>query len=243
MSEINIRNKNPLIRKRKNFFLLSKSKKKKNLKLIRDEAVNNLNEICKSMGLRINELKVGPEDENQINFKPKITLNKKNLTKDYKAYVWMMAKDFTNMSRKKYKIMRKLFSRNLDEKIPGYKRVEKIQSQLNEFFILKSNDYGYFNDPASKIKFVASKFLLKNDDFFTENQEKILKIKLSADSVTISRKNIKLLNFTFSLLDDVENCKSVFGHFSLGRFFCCNHFFKNIYINKRNIYFFKDNST
>ena len=49
------------IRKRKNFFKLSKSQKNKNKRLIRNEALGSINKLCKSMGLKINEIKLSPE--------------------------------------------------------------------------------------------------------------------------------------------------------------------------------------
>ena len=208
--------KNPLVRKRKNYFDLSFSQQKKNKKLIKDEAMKSLNDLCKSMGLRLNEIKISPDDEPSKEILPKISLAENNFSNDYKAFVWMKIKDSTNMSRKKYKIMRKLLIKNYMEKIPGHKRVYKIQNNLNKLFVLQSNNFGFFVDPGLKIKFVISKFLLKNYDFLQNSNTKQFKIKLSADSVTISRKNIKLLNFTFSLMDDYENCKSVFGHYILG---------------------------
>jgi len=203
------------IRKRKNYFELKRSQKKKSKHLIIDEVLNGLNRYCNSMGLRVNEIKLGPDDTNELEeeFVPKLDISKVNISKQYKSYVYMVIKDFTNLSRKKYKIMRRLLDSHNIEKIPGYKRVNKIQKDLNDFFTLNKNEFGFYVEPAQKIKFACSKFIERHKQF----REKKIRIKLCADSVTISRKNVNLLNFAFTIIDDSKFSTSVFGCFILGK--------------------------
>ena len=98
--------------------------------------------------------------------------------------------------------------------MPNYEAVNKLQLYLNYSFSIKSNNDGFYIDPVKKIKFVCEKFLNKNPNFSKTK----FKIKLSADSTSITRTDIKLLNVTFNLLDDVENCSSVFGSIILGNY-------------------------
>ena len=91
-------------------------------------------------------------------------------------------------------------------RMPGIKAVTKLQFKLNNFFEIQSNDDGFFDEPQNKIKFVRQKFLKRYPNF----SESKFRIKLSADSTSISRKHINVLNFTFNLLDDVEKSTTLF---------------------------------
>jgi hypothetical protein len=206
----------PRIRKRNNFFELSKSQRNKNKTLIRNEALRGLNHLCKSMGLKINEIKLSAETMNDEEHDIKISVSENNFTDEYKAYIWMMAKDITNMSRKKYIILKKLLKKNDFDSIPGVQKVFKIQHKLNDLYQIRNNDFGYFLQPSEKIKFVCTKFLMRNEKF-KHSISKTFRIKLSADTVILSKKNRRLLNFTFSLLDDEKTAMSVNGTFVLGK--------------------------
>jgi hypothetical protein len=158
----------PLIRKRKNYFSLSKSQKNKNKILIRNEALGSVSQLCKNMGLKISEIKLCSEtnmDEDEL----KISVSESNFTKSYKAYIWMIAKDMTNISRKKYKILRKLLKLNDFEQLPSVKSVFKIQHKLNDFFSLEHNNFGYFVLPAQKINSFVLSFYSR-----TRNSKKII---------------------------------------------------------------------
>ncbi len=206
----------PQIRKRKNYFSLSKSQKNKNKILIRNEAFGSISQICKSMGLKISEIKLSSEtnlEEEEL----KISVSESNNTKSYKAYIWLIAKDMINMSRKKYKILRKLLKINDFDQLPSSKSVFKIQHKLNAFFRLEKNNYGYFVIPAEKIKFICTQFLKSNKEFKDKNS-RTFRIKLSADTVILSKKSRRLLNFTFSLLDNEKTAMSVHGTYVLGIF-------------------------
>jgi len=94
-------------------------------------------------------------------------------------------------------------------KCDGYKK------RMNSFWTIKSNSMGnYLEDPVSKIKFVCQKFLRKikqNNGIVKDN---IFNILLSGDSLSLTRTNTNLLNFTFSLLNDGD--LSYQGFYSLG---------------------------
>lgn len=43
-----------------------------------------------------------------------------------------------------------------------------------------------------------------------------LKIKYCGDSANITRSNVKVLNFAFTLINDIESAKSVHGNYIIG---------------------------
>lgn len=204
------------IRRRNNYFDLSKSQRNKNKILLKNEAMRGLKRLCKSMGLKINEIKFSAETMNDEEHDTKISVSENNFTDEYKAFIWMMAKDITNMSRKKYIILKKLFKKNDFDSIPGVKKVFEIQHKLNDLYTIEHNDFGYFLQPSEKIKFVCTKFLRRSEKF-KETNSRTFRIKLSADTVILSKKNRRLLNFTFNLLDDENTAMSVNGTFILGK--------------------------
>ncbi len=104
---------------------------------------------------------------------------------------------------------------------------QRTQHKINNFFNLISNESGFFIEPLKKIKYVCEKFLSNNPDF----SETKFKIKISADGTNLSKKNVKLLNFTFCLLDDKANAMNVNGCYCLGIIFLVIVLKKNIGIN------------
>ena len=206
------------IRKRKNFLTLSKSQKNKNKRLIRNEALGSIARLCRSMGLKINEIKLSPETAEDEDDDLKISVSESQYTKSYKAYIWMITKDMTNISRKKYKLMRKLLKLNDFDRLPSVKSVFKLQHKLNDFFTLDFNNFGYFVSPLEKIKFVCTKFLQsQTHDAIKAKTLRSFKIKLSADTVILSKKSRRLLNFTFNLLDNAKTAMGVYGTHVLGK--------------------------
>jgi hypothetical protein len=109
-----------------------------------------------------------------------------------------MAKDLTNLSIKKYTILKQTLKEINGNSIPNINKILNLQYKLNDLYELRSNDKGFFIDPIKKIKYVCEKFLLKNPEF----SETKFKIKLSADGTNISKKFVNLLNFTFNLIDE-----------------------------------------
>ena len=203
-------------KKRKNYFDCSQSHQKYYKKLIIESELTDLKRFCKRIGLHIDEIKMSPHVKNRD--KTKISISPRKISKDFTIYKWMEAKDVANISRQKYLALKETLSFLNFGQIPGRDAVFKYQHQLNGFFKLKTNDFGFFVNPAEKIRFVCEKFLFSNENHFDKGDNKF-RIKLSADLTTLSRKNVKLLNFTFSLLNDEKNSMSVFGTYIFGKSF------------------------
>ena len=180
---------------------------------------SNLEIFCQSIGLKVKEIQLVPIDiDNQEEDNPTKIIVNQNLSNDFKIEQWMIAKDLTNMSRRKFRLWRQILQKIHFDNIPNWRDVEERHHEINELFPLKSNQKGFFLDPNQKFKYVCQKFLERNEEF-RESGERNFKIKLSADGVTISKKNIKLLNFTFSLINDEWNCMGVYHTYILGKNF------------------------
>ena len=200
-------------RRRKSYFECTRQHQNryKNILLSQSDELLTFAEI---IGLKVDEIRLSPKNRNPyVHHRTKVIVNQK-ISQDFKFFKWMEAKDLTNISREKYcELSKTLKSLNFG-KIPGYQSVLKMQHHLNNFFDLKPTDQGYYVNPEQKITFVCKQFLAHNQEFYKNE----FRIKLAADSTTISKKNVKLLNFTISLIDD-PNAMSVNGTFILGKTF------------------------
>jgi hypothetical protein len=200
---------NKIFRKRKNFFTCGKSQKISNKKLICQQT-ESLSDLSSTMGLKINEIILSPENSQQS--LPKITILPVKISKKERIIKFVIAKDIANISNLQYIAQRKALKGVLQ--MPGIKKIIKVQHQLNKFFAIEGNIFGFYCLPEPKIRFVCEQFLLKNRDFTKQN----FKIKLSVDSTTITSSNILLLNISFNLINDEANAMSVNGTYLLGCF-------------------------
>jgi hypothetical protein len=204
---------------KKKFFDCEKSQRFENINTIkRLIEESDLKKFCNKIGLKVKELKLTPNDDDIRDLPTKIKILPINVSEEDKIYKWMVAKDMTNMSCRKYRLLRKILCGLYFETIPGLKKVVTKQYEINDIFKLEApNQNGFFYDPSKKISYVCEKYL-SNDENFRESGERSFKIKLSADSMNLSKKNLTLLNFTFNLLNDKKNAMSVFGTYILGKY-------------------------
>jgi hypothetical protein len=72
---------------------------------------------------------------------------------------------------------------------------------------------GVYLDPLEKIRFVIKKYIEKND--IIENEPLIL--KLGGDGTNITKANLKLLNFTFTCINEKNVAKTSKGNYILGK--------------------------
>jgi hypothetical protein len=201
-----------IFKRRKNYFDCEKNTKFQQKKAIANEA-KKFQDFCKSFGLRINEIILGPNEGNdEDNLAPKITVLSCNLSDVKKTFKFLKAKDLAHMSHKSYSVQRQTLSDF--QRIPDLHKLSKLQHKLNRFFKIQKNDYGYFSLPEQKIKYVCESFLLNNPGFSNTS----FKIKLSTDSTSITSSQINLLNFSFNLIDDIEKAMSINGTYMLGSF-------------------------
>ncbi len=196
-------------RKRKNYFLCSDSQQVLQKKLIASKAEQIAN-FCVSIGLQLDEIILSPEKEDRTPLK--ITVLQVEPSRKRKIAQCLIAKDTAQLSEKQYLFLRK--SLLGFQEMPGLNTIRKLQYKLNEFFEIEKNNLGYYCIPEPKIKYVCESFLLSNPEFSNSS----FKVKLSADSTSISSSKITLLNISFNLIDDVDNAMSINGTFLLGSF-------------------------
>jgi hypothetical protein len=204
---------------RKNFFDCQKYQRFENINTIKrliDES--DLKKFCNNIGLKVSAVKLTPNDEDIRDHPTKVKIMQYNVREEEMIHKWMVAKDVTNMSFRKYRLLRTILNGIYSEKIPGWKKIFVKQNEINDFFKLEEpNQNGFYYDPSKKFTHVCEKFLSRSEEF-RNSGERCFKIKLSADSMNLSKKHLTLLNFTFNLLNDTKNAMSVFGTFILGNF-------------------------
>ena len=201
-------------RNRKNYFDSSRVQKYKYKKQLRNNIID-LNIFAQRIGLQVEHVIFRPNiniiAQNNEERKIDITVLPNSLTAKQKVYKCLIAKDLSNLSNRNYSTFRK----TLKDSFPfgtSLDRIRNLQKDLNRYFWVKSNAFGFYLDPKKKFQFVISKFLEKN-----VSTHQRFSIKLSADSSTISKTKINLLLFTFELLNDTS-ISSVNTTYILGKF-------------------------
>ena len=67
-----------------------------------------------------------------------------------------------NLSLKKYRFLRNAFMSIETCNIMGIKPLNSIKNRIDDFFLLRENEKGFFLNPEQKIVFVCRKFLENN---------------------------------------------------------------------------------
>ena len=111
---------NKIFRKRKNFFTCGKSQKISNKKLICQQT-ESLSDLSSTMGLKINEIILSPENSQQS--LPKITILPVKISKKERIIKFVIAKDIANISNLQYIAQRKALKGVLQ--MPGIKKIIK----------------------------------------------------------------------------------------------------------------------
>ena len=201
------------LQKRKNFFECTERQKYRNKKLIKNQT-KQLTNFTNTLGIELNEIILTPVFKKSQTFEnvPKVTILPFEISEEKRIFKSLIAKDIANISEKQYIAQRKILKGY--QEMPCIDAIIKLKNELNDFFEIRKNKFGYFCSPEQKIKFVCEQFLLKYPCF----SSKSFKIKLSLDSTTVTSSNILLLNFSFNLIDDIEMAKNVNGTYMLGSF-------------------------
>ena len=125
---------------------------------------SDLKLFCQKIGLRIDEIKFAPNDTDFRLIPPKITIAPFNLSKEMVLFKWMTVRDLINISCKKYVTLRKFLKTNYIAQLPCIDNVRVQQINIDNFFCLYKNDFGFFLCPEQKIKNVCYKFLERNGE-------------------------------------------------------------------------------
>jgi hypothetical protein len=142
----------------------------------------------------------------------------KKIDKNRLAFKTQKARDLCNISQRKYFLFRQIMEFDTDVIAPDHScnRIKKI---LDSMFPTVKNNYGfYLKDPIKKIKMGIECYIKKiQNDVVNENIDKI-GIKFQADGTELTSKNMKHLNYTFSIVNDEKNAMSANGNFILGMY-------------------------
>jgi hypothetical protein len=201
-------------RRKPHFELLSARQRRNNKNEIRTK-LESLTEFCKTLKLKIDNITIkelnedNENEEIEINIIKKIDKQSKNKKK--MSFKGLMAKDKASLSNRRYIV----FKNTLEiSAIPSLYSVIKMKKKLDDFFKLKNNDYGYYCVVTQKIKLVCQQFLLENVEVINDT----FIIKLSCDGTTITKSHLQILNFAFTVINDVKKAKTASGNYILGKF-------------------------
>ena len=209
------------LRKRKNHFEVGRESRRKNKIFIRNQ-LEDLNAFLKSIGLQLNSVDIKKKDDTIETVQPEgVNIPEFDLKISGKSFKYCpseiqlmqtaKAVDSSNLSQRNYHTLRNSLSFT---EIPSLYKIKEFKKRLNKFFELKKNEYGSYVNAREKIEFVLKKVYKKlnkqidNDTF---------SIKFSGDGTNITRTSVQLLNFTFTVLNDKDKCKTSNGNYILGK--------------------------
>ena len=174
--------------------------------------LNKTETYLQTIGLEIEKVKIKNIEINSTK-KKKIQLdivqNKDDNLKEIKVIDILKVKDQNNISDKAYQALR-----NLSLKIPSLHQIKKERKLLNSVFdinIIPEGAYANINNKLDRI----IPFLIRHFPDKFVNREVI--IKFSGDGTNICR-NIKILNFTFTIINEGQIAKTASGNYTLGVF-------------------------
>ena len=174
--------------------------------------INDLNKFLKSHDLEVRDVNIIKSTKARYRFSvhiDNITYAEEKQHNEKLINQALQIKDMHNISDKAYAGIQQL---KLD--IPSLYEVRQYRLRLNTYFEVKTNSNGAYVDPQIKITKVLG-YLIDNKIICSEKD--ILTIKLSGDGVKIGRK-LKLLNVTFTCIDEGSKAKTAAGNYTLGIF-------------------------
>ena len=97
-------------------------------------------------------------------------------------------------------------------KIPKLYSLRIFRKKISGLITLREIACGFYNNITQMLTLILASLHAKKKIKGNET----IRVKLAGDGVNIGIR--KMLNFTLSIINDEENCKSAKGHFSLGMF-------------------------
>ena len=222
----------PLRRRIKYFNLLTRARQ-----LVRENIYLTLfffvELYLKTFGLEIKEIHLKQYDgevktdyeENDLNlqskknayreFKKKIKISNDDLVLENDTIIenTAIARELTNLSEVSYKRFRLKIKSFVQ--IPPLYKINIFKKKLNQFFKIYTNRYGVYVDSKFKIEFTLKKIY---NNFINGNinmDERVFRIHLCGDGCQITKTKIKIIKFTFRVINEFNN--SVFSIYHLGK--------------------------
>ena len=145
-----------LNKQRKNYFDCALRNRYKQKSAILKQT-QETSQFCKSIGLKINEIILSPDDEDPFKIeKTKITVLSSEIPEERIIFSHLKAKDIAQISNRNYRLQRKALLGI--QMMPGIKKILKIQYKLDEFFEVKSNTFGFFIPRSKNLNMFVKNF-------------------------------------------------------------------------------------
>lgn len=179
-------------------------------------------------------------DDNQVDYEAKkkayaiftkkytIVETKKEVDENNCILNQQIARDQTNLSARAYDAFRKHLNINTGLKLFTVNKLNVFKKKMNQFFPIKTNSLGVYVDCRDKITFTLKKI---HERFLSENkavENNTFKLHLSGDGCMITTTRLKIINFTFKVLN--EGIQNTSGLYTLGNFIKINNHKLNTYI-------------
>lgn len=204
----------------KNYFETQKDQQRRNREALRkklDEAEKFANQI----GLEISQVILEKKTSRNINGR-NIDIIVKNIARDnsidkeMKLLRCLAFKDKSMISNIRYKKSRSILDFS---QLPGLNKVIKLKKIFDNFFELRPNTlYGTYVNVRQKITIACNLFLKRARRIEPSYNPKKFTIKIACDGTIVATSKVKILNLTFTIINDREKCKTAFGNFILGKF-------------------------
>ena len=203
------------VNKRNNYYACTQRQRRNHNKNIM-ERVTGLKKYVKSIGLDLVGLHLNKIVPNHIN-KVDIVIDDEPMPiRDQIIFESLKVKDLANVSYNGYDIFKNgLTFMPKKYRLPCRNSIKSMKTRLNNFFEINTeNDFEYWCEPTSKIEFACRDYLRHN----APPENNLFIIKLGCDGTIITKSNVHLLNFTFTLINNEKKCKTSHGNNILGMY-------------------------
>ena len=207
-----------MFRHRKDYFdchVRQQAAIKRNLREMLNE---NFEHGLSLLGLCIYKVIIVPLDIQDYKFKIEIQKDISDDQKEADLNKLLYYKDKFSISDKAYNELKV----KCDLKISSLSRLKKRRAEIDEHFNIFMNKKGAYVSAEAKIKFQVISFFerkynLTDAEAFSaeEFKDEIIHIRLAADGTNIGR-NMKLLNITFTILNEGPRSLTANGNYTLG---------------------------
>jgi hypothetical protein len=170
----------------------------------------------KKIGLVIKKIQLV---EKEVNANKTLCLENLNIIKKEKQLSeWdvLMIKDELCIANKKYAKLREKW--NLQDHLPTLTKLIDLKNMLDSAIKINKDYYGAVNDMQQKLKVTLESIVRRlklNERVDRHGRILPIRLKFGGDGTQVG-KTIKILNLTFTCLNDVDLCKSAFGNYSIG---------------------------
>ncbi len=199
-------------KKKKPYFECKDSQKQRHKNKI-TKKLNGVNKYLASIGAKLKSIPIERNDSKEImpfrELRKMLSFNDFDDITIYDPEKYLLVKDNFSMSDKTYHA----FRTSLDLKdLPPINIIKECRFHINSSFRIFKCETGFYVDVEQKFFNILKRIIPK-----LNLDNKLIRIKLSGDGTNVS-KRIKLINFTFSIIDEGLKARTSKGHYTLGIF-------------------------